>query len=41
MKKLLLLFLPISVFAQTNLYENPDFDRIETLYGIGYKYKAD
>ncbi|RIV42867.1 hypothetical protein [Flagellimonas pelagia] len=28
MKKLLLLFLPISVFAQTNLYENPDFDRI-------------
>ncbi len=28
MRKFLLLFLPFSVFAQTNLYENPDFDRI-------------
>lgn len=34
MKKLLFLFIPISIFAQTNLYENPQFDQIAASHKI-------
>ncbi|WP_339629045.1 hypothetical protein [uncultured Maribacter sp.] len=34
MKKLLFLFLPFLTFAQTNLYENPDFDAIAASHKI-------
>lgn len=34
MKKLLFLFIPFSIFAQTNLYENPQFDQIAASHKI-------